>query len=105
MDRSDFRITPTVDNNHRSGESKFAAYKGSSTSAIVTVDTIQWQNGFYDERVRDPTQRSNVLSYIKYNAVSHHLVDDIEQWSWSSLHYKHLLDPMEIWFDSPYDPS
>lgn len=75
--------------------------RGSFTPAV----NIGWQNGFHDERIRDADQRSNALSYIKYNAAKHHIVDDIDHWPWSSHHFKHLLDPMEIWFDSPYDPS
>lgn len=75
---------------------------GPRASGTVCKD-IFWKKGFYDKRIRDANQRSNALSYIKYNAVKDGLVNDIDHWSWSSHHFKHLLDPMELWFDSPYD--
>lgn len=62
-------------------------------------DGYYWQHGFFDERIRDSVQRSTVLHYIQNNPIKHALVTDIADWKWSSVHYSHLLDPMEVWID------
>jgi putative transposase len=56
-----------------------------------------WQNGFHDERIRDSRQRSETLGYVHGNAMKHGFVTDILDWPWTSLHFPHLLDPMETW--------
>ena len=60
---------------------------------------IRRQNGFHDERLRDNEQRTNALRYVTTNPVKHNLVKKIEDWPWTSLHFEHLLDPLEIWID------
>ncbi|PIR49362.1 hypothetical protein COU79_05260 [Candidatus Peregrinibacteria bacterium CG10_big_fil_rev_8_21_14_0_10_54_7] len=58
-----------------------------------------WQNGFYDERIRDEQQRSNAIAYVQHNAYRHGLIDDPCGWPWSSLAFPDVLDPLEVWFD------
>jgi len=60
---------------------------------------FHWQNGFHDELIRDSIQRSSATEYIQWNAVRHELVASIDDWPWSSVHFTHLLDPMELRID------
>ncbi len=60
---------------------------------------IGWQHGFHDERIRDSRQRSACFRYIQANAINHGLVRDVSGWPWSSFHFDHLTDPMEMWLD------
>lgn len=60
---------------------------------------MRWQNGFYDELIRDGRQRSAALSYVHGNAVKHGLVTEILEWPWTSLHYQNRLDSMEVWLE------
>jgi hypothetical protein len=60
---------------------------------------MKWQKGYHDERIRDSRQRSTVFHYIQGNAMKHEFVNDMLDWPWTSLHFSHLLDPMEIWLD------
>ncbi len=58
-----------------------------------------WQKGFHDERIRDADQREQALSYIQWNAVHHGFVRTAEEWPWTSLHFPHLLDQWEYWYE------
>lgn len=60
---------------------------------------FRWQNGFFDERIQTSDQRATALAYVQGNAMKHGLVTDILDWPWTSLHFEHLLDAMEIWLD------
>lgn len=64
-----------------------------------TQKRFRWQNGFFDERIQTSDQRATVLAYVQGNAMKHGLVADILDWPWTSLHFQHLLDLMEIWLD------
>lgn len=77
----------------RSSEPWLAAAEGS------TLKFTGWQKGYHDERLRDNEQRTNALRYVTMNPVKHNLVNQIEDWPWTSLHFEHLLDPLEIWLD------
>lgn len=61
------------------------------------IRSLFWQKGYHDERIRDSRQRGTVAGYIQGNAMKHHLVSDILDWPWTSLHFPQMLDPMEIW--------
>jgi len=54
-----------------------------------------WQHGFHDENIRDDDQLSTALRYVRDNAYGHRLVSKPENWPWSSIHFPHLLDPIE----------
>lgn len=58
---------------------------------------ICWQNGFYDNLIRTNKQCSSALYYVQGNAMKHHLVNEITDWPWTSLHFPKLLHPMELW--------
>ena len=76
--------------------------RGSDTPALQFTG---WHNGFYDERIRSADQRTNAFNYIKRNPIKHHSVTDIVDWPWHSMHFEHLLDSTDFWFDSPFDPN
>jgi REP element-mobilizing transposase RayT len=63
------------------------------------IENVYWQPGYHDERIRDSRQRKNAIGYIQYNATRHGLVKNIDDWPWTSLHFSHLLDPMEVWLE------
>ncbi|MBI3331809.1 transposase [Candidatus Peregrinibacteria bacterium] len=67
-------------------------------SAPADINQIKWQRNFHDEFIRDTQQRNNALAYVSYNAWRHGMTGEMNDWPWSSVHYPHLLDPMEIWF-------
>ena len=70
--------------------------RGSVTSAAPEQQFTGWQKGFYDEIIEDNRQRDNAYDYIVYNPIRHSLVENINNWSWSSIHFPNMLDPMEI---------
>ncbi len=74
-----------------------ASYKKSELLSL-----IHWQNGFHDERIRDDRQRSAALAYIQCNGSRHHLVKNAMDWPWTSLHFPHIIDPMDIWLDERF---
>jgi REP element-mobilizing transposase RayT len=62
-------------------------------------NTIAWQKGYYDERIRDGRQFSTAIHYVQGNGMRHGLVEDIIDWPWSSIHFPKLIDPCEVWLD------
>ncbi|MBU2213301.1 transposase [Patescibacteria group bacterium] len=62
----------------------------------ATLNDIHWQKGFYDEIIEDNRQRDNAYDYIVYNPIRHSLVQNINHWPWSSIHFPYMLDTMEI---------
>ena len=43
-----------------------------------------WQKRFYEHTIRDEKDWLEKMNYIQYNAVKHELVDDWNQWEYSS---------------------
>lgn len=69
---------------------------GNRTRAAENADLEQaeftgWQRGFHDELIRDDRQLEKAVIYVQENALKHHLVENAEDWPWTSLHYEHLL--------------
>ncbi len=62
-------------------------------------NTIAWQKGYYDERIRDGRQFTHAMHYVQGNAMRHRLVQDILDWPWSSLLYPHL------WIRARFGPT
>jgi REP element-mobilizing transposase RayT len=89
---SDFRIAAAEVKGSRSGGSKTAA------SPVLPL-RVKWQKGYHDELIRTSVQRSTALAYVQGNAMKHELVHDILDWPWTSLHFEHLSDPLEVWLD------
>lgn len=81
------------------GISKFMqAFKSNSVKYLRTQHAnIGWQENFYDERIRDEKQRSAAVAYVQGNGMKHHLVKEVLDWPWSSLHFPSSLDPMDLW--------
>lgn len=75
--------------------------RGSETPARATEDVravfTGWQAGFHDERIRDPRQLEAALNYVRENASRHHLVRELMDWPWSSLHFQDRIDPTDVW--------
>lgn len=57
---------------------------------------VAWQKGFHDRIIHSDDQRDNTLNYIHYNAWRHDIVEDINDWPWTSLHCPHLVDGLEV---------
>ncbi len=67
--------------------------------AAAGIKGIAWQKSFFDERIRDSRQCGMAMAYVQGNAMHHSLVTGILDWPWTSLHFPHLLDEMEMWLD------
>jgi putative transposase len=57
-----------------------------------------WQRRFWEHRIRDEDDLQKHIDYIHYNPVEHGLVEDVENWPWSTYHrfvrngfYKHKV--------------
>lgn len=77
--------------------SLFLRSGGPRTSAASGKEFSGWQKSFYEERIRDGRQCGSVMDYVQRNALRHKLVQESLDWSWTSLHFPHLLDEMEMW--------
>ncbi len=45
-----------------------------------------WQERYYEHTIRDEKDWLEKLEYIKSNPIKHHLVEDINQWKYSSFY-------------------
>ena len=45
-----------------------------------------WQRRFWEHRIRDEADLQRHVDYIHYNPVKHHLVEEVENWPWSTYH-------------------
>lgn len=45
-----------------------------------------WQRRFWEHLIQDEADYENHIDYIHYNPVKHGLVDEMEDWEWSSFH-------------------
>ncbi|MEK7137131.1 MAG: transposase [Patescibacteria group bacterium] len=77
-----------VDNQNRSRGSVTAATAQEQANAEFTG----WQRGFHDEWIRDEKQFIAAFQYVEENALKHELVENLEDWKWSSLHFPRLID-------------
>ena len=57
---------------------------GRQTSKKLENQKVCWQDGYYDTRIRSGKQFSYVYHYIENNPVEKGLVDNLEDWQWSS---------------------
>lgn len=64
-----------------------------------TLCVLRWQNDFFDKRIRDARQLSATFGYVLGNAMHHGLVATQEKWPWSSMHFPHLIDSIEVWLE------
>jgi len=55
-----------------------------------------WQRRFWEHQIRDERDLQHHVDYIHYNPVKHGLVQDLEDWPWSTYHKyvkERLYDP------------
>ena len=45
-----------------------------------------WQKRFWEHQIRDERDLQSHIDYIHYNPVKHGLVEDIDDWPWSTYH-------------------
>ncbi len=45
-----------------------------------------WQRRFWEHQIRDERDLQRHVDYIHYNPVKHGLVENVEDWPWSSYH-------------------
>ncbi len=45
-----------------------------------------WQRRFWEHRIRDETDLQHHIDYVHFNPVTHRLVEQIQDWPWSSFH-------------------
>lgn len=57
-----------------------------SASRQVKRERSIWQRRFWEHQIRDEIDLQNHVDYIHFNPVKHHLVEQIEDWPWSSYH-------------------
>ena len=46
-----------------------------------------WQRRFWEHQIRDERDLQRHIDYIHYNPVKHGLVENVEDWPWSSYHH------------------
>jgi len=47
-----------------------------------------WQERFYEHTIRDEKDWQETMEYIKHNPIKHNLVEDLNDWKYSSFHKK-----------------
>ncbi|MHC4539079.1 MAG: REP-associated tyrosine transposase [Planctomycetota bacterium] len=69
---------------------------GQSLSRKTKRERGIWQRRFWEHQIRDEKDLHKHVNYIHYNPVKHGLIDDVEDWPWSTYHrfvregfYKH----------------
>ncbi len=50
-----------------------------------------WQRRFWEHQIRDERDLQRHIDYIRYNPVEHGLVEDVDDWPWSTYH-RHVQD-------------
>ena len=45
-----------------------------------------WQKRFWEHQIRDERDLQSHIDYIHYNPVKHGLVEDVDNWPWSTYH-------------------
>ena len=60
--------------------------KSVSPSHLRKGEVCIWQRRFWEHQIRDENDLQNHIDYIHYNPVKHGLVQDVEDWPWSTYH-------------------
>lgn len=60
--------------------------KPRNQSRIKKDEATVWQRRFFEHTIRDGRDLETHINYIHYNPVKHGLVDNMEEWKWSSFH-------------------
>ena len=76
------------------------SFVGAKTSALLKRHATQWQDGYYDTRVKTVKQFEFVTYYIEQNPVAKGLVDRPEEWDASSAGKTDLVtNPWPLLYD------
>jgi putative transposase len=75
------RVAASLARGERISASKTVAY-----AEINKYGYPVWQKSFYDHLIRNKLDFEEKLNYIHKNCLKHGLVDDIENWAYSSWH-------------------
>ena len=70
-----------------------------SEAFCIHPSDLCWKKGYYDRHIKTKRQRANSIRYIHNNALHHKLVSDSNEWPWTSLNFKNLIDPLDIWLE------
>jgi putative transposase len=78
----------------------FISYVGRNTSSVLSTHDTNWQDGYYDTRVKTAKQFEYVAYYIEQNPVVKGLVDSPEEWDASSASCKDVVtDPRPLIYE------
>jgi REP element-mobilizing transposase RayT len=78
----------------------FMSFVGARTSGLLKRYATEWQDGYYDTRVRTAKQLEYIARYIEQNPVVRGLVDEPDKWIASSVTNTHLVtDPWPWLYD------
>lgn len=85
------------------GESAFAVAVKRLSQNLPTAEQISlqgcgvfrgWQHGFHDRLIHNDEERAKAMRYVENNAARHRLVPSPARWSWTSLNFQHVIDPL-----------
>jgi putative transposase len=83
-----FHLLLTLPENDNAFSQKIRDIKRQTTFSLRKKlgisDLAVWQDRFWEHTIRDENDLNNCFNYIHYNPVHHQLVDEPEQWKWSS---------------------
>jgi putative transposase len=74
------------------------SYVGGQTAALLAHKNTQWQDGYYDTRIKTAKQFEYVTRYIEHNPVAKGLVEKPEEWKASSASQQELVTTPWPWF-------
>jgi REP element-mobilizing transposase RayT len=73
------------------------SFVASKTSEDMHRHETTWQDGYYDTRVKTAKQFAFVTHYIEQNPVAKGLVEEAEEWDWSSAKRTDLISDPWPW--------
>jgi REP element-mobilizing transposase RayT len=76
------------------------SFVGSKTSRLLSSHDTNWQDGYYDTRVKTAKQFAYIAYYIEQNPVMKGLVESQKQWDASTASCKELVtDPWPLIYE------
>lgn len=57
-----------------------------SSSRARKGEVAIWQRRFWEHQIRDENDLQRHVDYVHYNPVKHGLVQDVEDWPWTTYH-------------------
>ena len=65
---------------------KYSFTKNFNVGLVNPTYKKLWQNRFWEHTIRDENDLNTHLNYIHYNPVKHKLVNNVNEWKYSSFH-------------------